>query len=99
MFGGWKKIVIIIYIYFKYNFLLKNIKKYNINNINNYIYYKIKLFYLASFLSMTLATDIIEFVLEIASIPDLICHATLIICSAAGKLLLHYMLNINILII
>jgi len=35
---------------------------------------------------MTLATDIIEFVIEVASIPDLICQATLIICSASGMI-------------
>eukprot|EP00833_Pecoramyces_ruminatium_P018230 jgi/Orpsp1_1/1192262/evm.model.d7180000091829.1 len=49
----------------------------------------------SSFLSMTLATDIIEFVIEIASIPDLICHATLIICSAADKLSAEYVLRLS----
>jgi len=49
----------------------------------------------SSFLSMTLATDIIEFVLEIASIPNLICSATLIICSAADKLSVEYVLRLS----
>ncbi|ORX81319.1 hypothetical protein BCR32DRAFT_279793 [Anaeromyces robustus] len=49
----------------------------------------------SSFLSMTLATDIIEFVLEVASIPDLICQSTLIICSAADKLSAEYVLRLS----
>jgi len=49
----------------------------------------------SSFLSMTLATDIIEFVIEVASIPDLICQATLIICSASDKLSAEYVLRLS----
>lgn len=49
----------------------------------------------SSFLSMTLATDIIEFVLEVASTPELICPSTIIICSSADKLSAEYVLRIS----